>query len=203
MTTRRGRRPGQPDTRETILAAARTVFGERGFDRATVRAIAAAAGVDPALVHHYFGAKDELFVAALRVPVNPARVLPRLLAGGLEGFGTRLVATFLSVWDGPAGPAAVALLGSALSHEQSRRLFREFLTSQILRRALRELDRPESELRGSLIASQLMGLAMARYVVRVEPLASLPAARVVALIGPTIQRYLTADLPDPAPDGAP
>ncbi len=203
MTARRGRRPGQPDTRETILAAARTVFGERGFDRASVRAVAATAGVDPALVHHYFGAKDELFVAALRIPVNPARVVPKLLAGGIDGFGTRLVATFLSLWDGPAGPMAAAVLSSALGHERSRRLFREFLTSQILRRALRELDRPETELRGSLIASQLMGLAMARYVVRLEPLATLPATRVVALIGPTIQRYLTADLPDAEPHGTP
>lgn len=193
--TRRGRRPGQPDTRQAILVAARRAFAELGFDRASIRRIAADAGVDPALVHHYFGAKDQLFTAALEVPVNPARLLPDVLSGGVDGFGERLVRTFVSVWDGPAGPAAVALLRSTLSHDWSSRLFREFLTTEILRRALGELGLPDSELRGSLIASQLMGLAMARYVVRVPPLADLPAADVVALVGPTIQRYLAGDLP--------
>ncbi|MGA8112343.1 MAG: TetR family transcriptional regulator [Actinocatenispora sp.] len=191
---RRGRRPGQPDTREAILDAARRIFAEVGFDGASIRRIAGEAGVDPALVHHYFGAKDQLFTAALEVPINPARLVPEVVAGGTKGFGERLVGKFLRVWDGPAGPATAALLRSALSHEWSSRLFREFLTTEILGRALGELHLPDSDLRGSLIASQLIGLAMARYIIRVEPLAGLPAAQVVALVGPTVQRYLTGDL---------
>lgn len=190
----RGRRPGKPDTREAILAAARDGFARHGYDGASVRGIAGAAGVDPALVHHYFGSKDALFVAAMRIPVNPAEVVGRLVAGGLDGLGERIVGTFLSVWDGPARPAIVAVLRGALTHKASARMFREFVTDQILRRALTDLRLPDARLRGSLAASQLLGLAIARYVLGLEPLATLPAPTVVAAVGPTLQRYLTGPL---------
>ncbi|MEU5791206.1 TetR family transcriptional regulator [Micromonospora purpureochromogenes] len=197
MTPRRtGRRPGNPDTRQAILAAARTAFAERGFDAASIRVIAAAAGVDPALVHHYFGSKEELFRATVEIPMDPAVLLPAVLAGGVDGVGERLVRTFLGVWDSPAGKAAVALLRSAVNNEWTARLLREFLVTQVLRRVLDHLDIPPAELplRGSLVATQMIGLAMMRYVIRLEPVASTDPETLVAAVGPTVQRYLTGDL---------
>ncbi|MFG3420687.1 TetR family transcriptional regulator [Micromonospora sp. NPDC049460] len=196
MARRTGRRPGNPDTREAILGAARAAFAERGFDGASIRAIAAAAQVDPALVHHYFGSKDQLFLAAMHAPVDPGELLPKVLAGDRDGLGERLVRTFLGVWDSPAGTAGVALLRSAVSNEWTARLLREFLVSQVLRKVLDQLDADPAELplRGSLVASQMLGLAMMRHVVRLEPVASAAPETLVAAVGPTVQRYLTGDL---------
>ncbi|MEH0820572.1 MULTISPECIES: TetR/AcrR family transcriptional regulator [unclassified Micromonospora] len=196
MARRTGRRPGNPDTRQAILAAARTAFAERGFDAASIRVIAGAAGVDPALVHHYFGSKEELFRATVDIPMDPAQLLPVVLAGGVDGVGERLVRTFLGVWDSPAGKAAVALLRSAVNNEWTARLLREFLVTQVLRRVLDHLDVPPAELplRGSLVATQMAGLAMMRYVIRLEPVASADPETLVAAVGPTVQRYLTGDL---------
>ncbi|MGR6321075.1 TetR family transcriptional regulator [Micromonospora soli] len=197
MARRTGRRPGNPGTREAILDAARAAFAERGFDGASIRAIAAAAQVDPALVHHYFGSKDQLFLAAMNFPADPRELLPKVIAGGREGIGERLVRMFLAVWDSPAGTAGVALLRSAVGNEWGARLLREFLTTQVLRRVLDHLDVDPAELplRGSLVASQLMGLAMTRYVIKLEPVASAPTETLVTTIGPTVQRYITGDLP--------
>ncbi|MFC4150222.1 TetR family transcriptional regulator [Micromonospora mangrovi] len=191
-----GRRPGNPDTRESILAAARTAFAERGFDAASIRVIATAAGVDPALVHHYFGTKEELFRATVDIPVDPAELLSGVLAGGADGVGERLVRTFLGVWDSPAGTAAVAVLRSAVNNEWSARLLREFLVTQVLRRVLDRLDLDPAELplRGALVGTQLAGLAMMRYVIRLEPVASADPETLVGAIGPTVQRYLTGEL---------
>lgn len=196
MARRTGRRPGNPDTRETILAAARATFAERGFDAASIRVIATAAGVDPALVHHYFGTKEELFRATVSIPVDPAELVPRVLAGGPDEVGERLVRTFLAVWDSPVGTAAVALLRSAVSNQWTARLLREFLVTQVLRRVVDQLDLDPAEvpLRGALVATQIAGLAMMRYVIRLEPVASAPPDTLVATIGPTVQRYLTGPL---------
>ncbi|MFE9958709.1 TetR family transcriptional regulator [Micromonospora sp. NPDC005299] len=196
MARRTGRRPGNPDTREAILAAARAAFAERGFDAASIRSIATAAGVDPALVHHYFGTKEELFRATVAIPVDPAQLVPAVLAGDPDQVGERLVRTFLSVWDSPVGGAAVALLRSAVSSEWTARLLREFLVTQVMRRVLDQLDVDPAQLplRGALVATQVAGLAMMRYVIRLEPVASADPETLVATIGPTIQRYLTGDL---------
>ncbi|GHJ52586.1 TetR/AcrR family transcriptional regulator [Micromonospora chersina] len=197
MTARRtGRRPGNPDTREAILTAARAAFADRGFDAASIRAIATAAGVDPALVHHYFGTKEELFRATVAIPVDPAELVPRVLAGGRDEVGERLVRTFLAVWDSPVGTAAVALLRSAVSNQWTARLLREFLVTQVLRRVVEQLDLDPAEtpLRGALVATQIAGLAMMRYVIRLEPVASASPETLAATIGPTVQRYLTGPL---------
>jgi len=185
MARRTGRRPGNPGTREAILDAARAAFAERGFDAASIRAIAGTAGVDPALVHHYFGSKDQLFLAAMQAPVDPRELLPTVLAGDPGGIGERLVRTFLAVWDSPAGTAGVALLRSAVSNEWTARLLREFVVTQVLRRVLNHLDVAPAELplRGSLVATQLIGLAMIRYVVRLEPVASAAPETLVATAG--------------------
>lgn len=198
MSTRapRGRRPGGPDTRSAILAAARAQFATAGFSGTTIRAVAADAGVDAALVHHYFGTKEELFRATVKIPIDPGELLPVVLAAGPEGVGERLVRTFLSVWDSPVGGAAVALLRSAVSNEWTARLLREFLVTQVLRRVLDQLDVDPAErpLRGSLVATQIAGLAMMRYVIRLEPVASATPETLVAAVGPTVQRYLTGAL---------
>jgi AcrR family transcriptional regulator len=197
MARRTGRRPGNPDTRDAILTAAREAFAERGYDAASIRAIATRAGVDPALVHHYFGTKEQLFLAAMRVPVNPVEILRVVGDGAPELAGERLVRTFLTVWDSPAGSAAAALIRSAVSSEWGARMLREFVTRQILRRVLRMLDMeqdPRAPLRAALAGSQLIGLAMARYIIKVEPIASAPRETLVAAIAPTIQRYLTGDV---------
>jgi AcrR family transcriptional regulator len=190
---RTGRRPGNQDTREAILAAAKKAFTERGFDKASIRQIATLAEVDPALVHHYFGSKDKLFLATMEAPIDPAEMIPQVFAAGTDGVGERLVRMVLTVWDSPAGGSIVALLRSALSHDFSARMLREFVTSQILRRIIQQLDidPKEAPLRSTLAASQLVGLAMARYIVKIEPLASTPREVLVSAIGPTIQRYLT------------
>jgi AcrR family transcriptional regulator len=189
---RTGRRPGRQDTKEAILAAAREAFAEKGFDGASIRYIATSAGVDPALVHHYFGAKDQLFLAAMQIPIDPGKIIPQLAAGGVDGLGERLVRTFLGIWDSPVGSAGVALLRSAVRNDLAARLLREFITTQVMRRVLAHLDLDPAEVptRASLVASQLMGLAMMRYVIKLEPLASGPPEAVAAAIGPTIQRYV-------------
>jgi AcrR family transcriptional regulator len=196
LVRRSGRRPGNQDTRQSILDAARTMFAERGFDKASIRAIATAAKVDPALVHHYFGTKDKLFLAAMNSPFDPAEVVPKALSGPREEAGERLVRMVLSVWDSPAGSAAVALLRSAMSNEWTARLMREFVITQVLRRAISEMGLADEDagLRTSLVATQIAGLAVVRYVIKVEPVASSDPETLVRAIGPTVQRYLTGPI---------
>lgn len=210
MARRTGRRPGKQDTREAILAAAREAFAERGYDGASIRAIATSAGVDPALVHHYFGTKEQLFNATVQAPIDPAEVIPKLLAGGtVDTLGRRLVETFLSVWEHPvSGPAFEAVLRGAVANRLSARLIREFFAVQILRGALRNLgqliDPAEVPLRANLVASQLFGMAIIRYVLKFEPLASTAPEAIVAAVAPNVQRYLTGDLSDvPLAGGGP
>ena len=196
MVRRSGRRPGNQDTRASILDAARDVFAERGFDKASIRAIATAAEVDPALVHHYFGTKEKLFLETMHMPLNPAELVPQALAGPRDQAGERLVRMFLSVWDSPAGTAAVALLRSAMSNEWTARLMREFVVTQVLRRAIAELglDDGDADLRAALAATQLGGLAVVRYILKVEPVASADPERLVRAIAPNLQRYLTGEI---------
>jgi AcrR family transcriptional regulator len=191
----RGRPPGRANTRDHVLAAARTVFADRGYRSASLRAIAAEAGVDAGMVRHFFGDKDGLFRAAMELPVDPAVLLPVLLGPGLDGLGERVVRFFVGVWDEPStrGPF-LALVRSVTSHEESAAMFREFITDHVLGRLAAALERPDAELRASLAASQLVGLAMVRYIIRVEPLASAGIEEVVAAVAPTLQRYLTGDV---------
>jgi|SRR5829696_2104232 len=200
---RTGRRPGASGTREAILDAARRAFAEQGYQRATIRGVAELAGVDPALVHHYFGTKQELFVAAVRLPVNPVEQLAAVLAADPDQVGQRLVEAFLSIWDHAADQSPLlALIRSAVADEQAAALLREFITEEVLGPIARRVGSPDARLRATLAGSQLIGLAMARYIIRVEPLASTPSAEVAAAVGPTVQRYLTGDVTVPAPAGS-
>ena len=188
---RTGRRPGTGGTKERILAAARSDFARAGFEGATIRGIAAHAKVDPALVLHYFESKDGAFRAAVQFPVDPAEFIPKLLAPGLDGLGERLVRFFVETWDSPAGSPLLGVIRSVVGNEDAAMLMREFVQRQVLGRIARALELDQPQLRASLAASQLIGLAMLRYVVKVEPLASARSDEVVAWLGPTVQRYLT------------
>ena len=188
---RTGRRAGNADTRQNILAAARAHFSEVGYDAATVRDIALAAGVDAALISHYFGSKEGVFLAAVEFPADPAEFIPRLLAPGLDGLGERLVRFFVETWDSPAGRPMLAIIRSVVSSERAAVALREFVTQEVLGRLAAAIDLDEPELRATLAASQLIGIAMLRYVVKVEPLASASPNDVATWVGPVVQRYLT------------
>ncbi len=193
--TSRGRRPGAPDTRAEVLSAARTSFAEKGFRGTTIRAVAASAGVDPALVHHYFGTKDDLFVAALQIPVDPRAILAPVVAAGPDGAGERLLRTFLGVWEDPElQPGLLALARTVLS-EDGARLLKEGFVPVVVFPVLGGLVADRPEVRIPLVVSQVVGLIIARYVVALPPMAQMPAEDVVARIGPVIQHYLTGDLP--------
>ncbi|MEW2087282.1 TetR family transcriptional regulator [Streptomyces sp. NPDC005283] len=181
-----------PGARERILEAARTEFAERGYDKTTVRGIARAAGVDPALVHHYFGTKDEVFAAAIEVSFEPALVIPAILGQGAEGIGERLARYFIGVWENPAtrGPL-LAIVRSALTHEAAAKVLRGFVLRRLLERLAGDLDVPDPKFRAELAASQMIGIAILRYVIKVEPLASADPEEIVAMVAPTLQRYLT------------
>lgn len=186
---RTGRRPGQTETREHILTAARQQFGERGYDGTTIRAIAAAAGVNPALVHHFFGSKDRVFLAALNLPIDPATVVARLLDGPREETAQRLLRMFLDLWRHPDGRAAfLALMRSVATNDQAAMMLRQFIERVMLARISEALGIPKLRLTGMI--SQVMGIAMARFIVGVEPLASAGEDELVAVVAPVLQHYL-------------
>jgi AcrR family transcriptional regulator len=191
---RRGRRPAGEDTRAEILDAARSEFALKGYDASSLRAIARLAEVDPALVHHYFDGKAALFVEAMSLPVNPSFLIDALVAGPRERVGERLAATFFEIWDTPQGrERLVALIRSAVSHEDAARMLREFLAREVFARVALSMDVPQPDLRAGMAAAQMIGLAMMRYVIGFEPIVRASTDEIVALVAPTLQRYL-ADL---------
>lgn len=192
----RGRRPGGPDTRGSILAAARSSFASKGFAGTTIRAVAADASVDPALVHHYFGSKDDLFLAALEIPIDPRDIVQSVLAEGVDGAAERLLRIFLAVWDDPQQRLPlVALVRTGLSDETGHDLFGELLSRLIFAPVTDMLGVDDGRRRAQLVATQILGLIVGRYVMRFEPLASMPADELVAWLAPNIQRYMTGDPP--------
>jgi AcrR family transcriptional regulator len=194
-TGRTGRRPGSSDTRERILGAARSSFGERGLDATTIRDVARRAEVDPALVHHYFGSKQQLFVAAMELPVDFRMAVPGLLEGPRDELGERFVRFLLDLWETPAmRPLMLGIIRSATTDPVAAAMLRQDLAEGPLLAVARAIDRPDAPLRAALAGSQLVGLMMARYVVGVEPVASAPRETIIRTIGPVIQRYLVGDL---------
>jgi AcrR family transcriptional regulator len=193
--TSRGRRPGAPDTRAEVLAAARASFAEKGFRATTIRAVAASAGVDPALVHHYFGSKDDLFVAALEIPVDPREVLAPVVAAGPDGAGERLLRTLLGVWDDPAVQPGLLAMVRSLIADDSGGLVRDAFIPVVVGPVLAGLVADRPEVRIPLVAGQVVGLIVTRYLLALPPMAEMPADDVVARVGPVLQHYLTGDLP--------
>ena len=192
---RRGRRPGTPDTRAAILDAARSGFAAAGFGRTSVRSIAASAGVDAALVHHYFGTKEDLFVAALDLRVDPREAVLPVVEGGPDGVGERLMVLFVSVWDDPEARLPLLALLRGVSEPQSQQLVRDGFIRLVLQPVGDALGVDQPERRMAHVASQLLGLVLIRYLLEIEPLASMPADLVVATYAPVVQGYLTGPLP--------
>jgi len=193
---RLGRRPdGGPDTREAILAAARDLFAVNGFDRTTIRAIGTRAEVDPALVHHYFGTKDQLLAASLELPMDPVALLGDL-GGDPERAGEELVRRVLGLWesDPETRRRLVALLRTGISHDHAAALLRDLFGRTILAvlQGFVVADRPD--LRAALAGTQLGGLILGRYLVGVPAVADASVEELVAVVGPGVQRYLTGPL---------
>lgn len=189
---RRGRpRAGRSDARERILDAATHEFGEFGYDGATMRGIAARAGVDSALVHHYFGTKADLFADTVGAPMRPDAALPELLAGPRDGIGERIVRYLLEAWEQPdTRRRGILLLRATIGNRLTTPLLAEFLSRELISRIARSLEVDDAELRASLVASQVAGLLIARYVLRLPALAEASVDELVTRVGPTVQRYL-------------
>ncbi|MEU7421265.1 TetR/AcrR family transcriptional regulator [Streptomyces antibioticus] len=192
---RRGRPPRaeSAETRDRILAAAREQFSERGYDKTSVRGIAKAAGVDSALVHHYFGTKDLIFEAAVEGVVGTVLDTPGALAEGpLEGVGEQMARFFFGVWENPATRAPLlAIVRSAVNNDAAAAVFRRLVAAQVLRRIAARVDLPDAELRAELAAAQLIGCVMLRYVIKVEPLASANVESIIERLAPVVQGHLT------------
>jgi AcrR family transcriptional regulator len=187
----RGRRPGGVDTRAAIVHAARKSFAAKGYDKTSMRGIAREAGVDPALVHHYFAGKAALFAESLDVPVNPAELIDRITAGDVDRLGWRIVETFLGVWEPPERrDALVALVRSSMTSEEAARMLREFLGREVFGRIAASTGVADPQLRGALAASQMIGLVVARYVIRVPAIADATREQLVERIGPVLQQHL-------------
>jgi AcrR family transcriptional regulator len=192
---RRGRRPGGNDTRAELLDAARVEFAGRGYDGATVRMIAERAGVDPAMVNHWFGGKEALFSEALQLPINTAVVMAEVVPGDPERLGERLVQRFLTIWDQTGGGPMAAVLRSIASHEDAARMLREFIGNVMVKRIVSTVAPDRPDLRAGLVGSQLFGVGLVRYVLKLEPLASADHATIIGAVAPNLQRYLTGPLP--------
>ncbi|MBL1101700.1 TetR/AcrR family transcriptional regulator [Streptomyces coffeae] len=190
----RARAGDGPAARDRILTAARNEFAERGYDKTSIRGIAKAADVDPALVHHYFGAKEQVFGAAIELILAPAMTVPDAVhgGGGLEGAGERMARSMLDVWENPVTRLPVlAVLRSALTNEAAATVLRELIERRLLLRMAGELEVPDPEFRAQLAAAHMIGIAMLRYVIKMEPVASAGTEEIIAMVGPTLQRYLT------------
>jgi AcrR family transcriptional regulator len=187
-----GRRPGNQDTRGQIITAARQAFAAKGFAGASMRGIAGEAGVDAALIHHYFENKEQLFLATVALPLEMPQKLEEVAAGGLDGIGERLVRTVLGVWDSDLQPSLIAGIRTTLTDPALTRSVGEFLALEIIGRVLGRDDLPpeEANRRAGLAASQVLGLVIGRYVLQLPLLVSRRSEDLVVEIGPTVQRYL-------------
>ncbi|MBV9512467.1 MAG: TetR family transcriptional regulator [Mycobacteriaceae bacterium] len=200
---RPGRPPGTSDTRQRILDSARELFARNGFHKTSVRAVAAASGVDSALVHHYYGTKEKLFAAAIRIPIDPMDILVPLRDVPVSELGFTIPSLLLPLWDSEMGAGVIATLRSVVVGPEVH-FFRAFVQEVIAGEIGPRVDDPPGSgvLRVQFVASQLVGVVMARYIVELEPFASLPIQQIAETIAPTLQRYLTGALPgSPAPSG--
>ncbi len=190
----RGRRPGGPDTRQAVLEAARRRFAEAGYARATIRSIAAAAGVDPALVVHYFGSKEQLFRAVVDWPFDPAEFFDRLAAPGRDGLGRRLTEGFLGLWESAeTGPRLQAVFRGAVTQQEVTGLIREFLAEIVAVRFVRLIGDDRADFRVELALGTLLGAAVVRHILRVEPAASVALDDLVDQLAPVVERLLDGD----------
>ncbi|MFI6151238.1 TetR family transcriptional regulator [Kitasatospora sp. NPDC051170] len=193
----RGRRPGSPDTKAAVLEVARRRFLAEGYQAVTLRSIAAEAGVDMALISYYFGSKRGLFGAAMALAVNPAEVIEQVLAGDPATLPQRLLRTLIAVWDNPAsGPPLLAMLRNAVQDEGHGALVREVLQREIVERVAARLDGPGAQRRAAAFGVVVAGVITTRYLVRLEPVASMTADEIVRHVGPSLRLALNG--PEPA-----
>ena len=200
-TSKAGRRPGNQDTRGKILDAARDAFSTKGFAGTSMRAIAADASVDAALIHHYFDSKQQLFLATVQIPVPIGDIAQHVGEDGIDGLGERLIRTILGIWDSDLQPSLIAAVRTSLTDPSMIRSIGEFLTLEVIGRILDTLDLPEGEAerRAGLMASQVLGVVVGRYVLQLPPLVAQSSESLVAAVGPTLQRYLQGELPEEVP----
>ena len=194
---RPGRPPGTSDTRDRILSSARELFARNGISHTSVRAVATQAGVDAALVHHYFGTKAQLFTAAIEVPLDPMMIIGPLRTAPVDDLGATLLALLLPVWDSDVGAGMIATLRSVIAGSEVN-LMRSFLREIVVVELAARVDTPPGTgvLRAEFAASQILGIVMARHILQLEPFASLPAQRIIDTVAPNLQRYLTGELPE-------
>jgi AcrR family transcriptional regulator len=210
-----GRPAGESWTREAIVEAARAQFADHGYRGATIRGIAAAAAVDPALVHHYYGTKEALFAAAMRLPVVPSEVLAAALSGGRSatgpaepGIGAQLVRTALTMWESAElKDTFLGLLRSAVTNEQASLMLREFISETILATMARvagpdgHAPPAEADYRAAMVATQMLGLGLARLVFRLPAVVGASVDELAATVGPAVERYLTGEIELPGSAG--
>ena len=195
MSPRTGRRVGTSTTRAAIAEAAQRSFAALGYDRTTIRAIASEAGVDPALVVHFFGSKQQLFLAVMDLPFEPEVALPSILAGKRKTVGERFARFIVGVLeDEQARSVMTGMVRAAASEPEAARMLRELISRRVVGPIASTLGEEDAELRATLLGSQIVGVIMARYVVAVEPLASLDPERLIAALAPNLQRYLVGPL---------
>ena len=196
----RGRRPAGEDTRGAIILAARAEFSESGYDATSLRGIARRAGVDPALVHHYFDGKADVFAQTLEIPIDPRVLVERIVDGPLEETGERLARMFLSVWDAPDGRRRFrTLMGAVATHDDAARMLREFVGGEIFGRIIERLTQEHAGLsregleeRAALAAAQMLGVALLRYVVELPAVVDATPEELVARLAPVLQIHLAA-----------
>ena len=187
---RTGRRPGGVDTRGSILSAARSEFGNKGYHQATIRSIAAEAGVDPALVHHYFGTKEDLFAASIDLPLRPTELADTVFGEGMESAGRRITTVFFTVWEDPETRSPLlAMLRGAFGTEQGAEILRDFFGTAMLSRVAPRIGGDDAELRVSLALSHLIGVAVLRYVIGFPSLRDVPVDQLIDAISPRVQSY--------------
>lgn len=198
----RGRRPGPSDARDDILEAARSLFARHGYEKASLRAIARTAGVDPALIVHYFSSKEGLLREALTLPIDPSVVLAEGLAEVPDDeVGEHLVRLVVTLWDRPAVAQRMrSLLRVAMSHDHAMVVLREMIRRTVLVAVARLVEDDSSTVRTELVATQMLGVAMARLLLRLPELSQVGVDDLARMVGPTIQRYLVGPL---APTAAP
>lgn len=196
---RPGRPPGTSDTRDRILASARELFARNGFDNTSIRVIAADAGVDPALVHHYFGTKTQLFAAAIHIPIDPMTILGPIREVPVDQIGRLLPSLLLPLYDSDVGKGVIATLRSVISGSNVAdiSMVRSFLQEVITAEVGHRVDDPPGSgpVRAQFVASQLLGIVLARYILELEPFRSLPVQQIIDTVAPNLQRYLTGELP--------
>jgi AcrR family transcriptional regulator len=188
----RGRRPASGrDTKATIVHAATEEFAASGYDSVSLRSIARRAGVDPALVHHYFADKADLFAATIDAPVRPDQLLHEILAGAPDEIGERIVRRLLVEWDKPeVRKRGVLLIRGVLGQSLVTTMVRQFLVREVIHRIASALNAPDADLRAQLAASQLVGLLAARYLLELPEVKKASVEELVARVGPVVQWYL-------------